>query len=93
MSLQTGLQNYRYSGPVSGAAINHNGRVLDVRLHPNKTVQLPAEHEYTQTLVGLRYLTQVETPASPPPPAPDAETKGTSADTPKKPQGKKAAQS
>jgi len=87
------LQTYRYSGPVSGAAINHNGRVLDVRLHPNKTVQLPAEHEYTQTLLGLKYLTPVAAAEPPPPPPPPAETKDTSADAPRKPQSKKAAQS
>jgi len=63
------LQTYRYSGPVSGAAINHNGRVLDVRLHPNKTVQLPAEHEYTQTLVGLGYLVQIDAPEPAPLPS------------------------
>jgi len=79
MSLQTGLQNYGYSGPVSGAAINHNGRVLDVRLHPNKTVQLPAEHEYTQTLLGLGYLTPVAASEPPAPPEPE------------KPRGKKGA--
>jgi len=33
-----------------------NGEVLDVRLHPGKPVQLPAEHDYTQTLLGLGYL-------------------------------------
>jgi len=59
------LQTYRYSGPVSGAAINHNGKVLDVRLHPNKTVQLPEAHEYTQTLLGLGYLTQASVPVPP----------------------------
>jgi len=78
----------RYSGPVSGAAINHNGKVLDVRLHPNKTVQLPAEHEYTQTLVGLKYLTLVAASEPPPTAANESPT-----DAPKKPQGKKAAQS
>jgi len=50
------LQTYRYTGPVSGAALNWNGEILDVRLHPGKPVQLPAEHEYTQTLIGLGYL-------------------------------------
>jgi len=74
------LQTYRYSGPVSGAAINHNGKVLDVRLHPRKTVQLPAEHEYTQTLVGLGYLTRVDEPEVAQP-APE----------PEKPRGKKGA--
>jgi len=49
------LQTYRYTGPVSGAALNWNGEVLDVRL-----VQLPAEHEYTQTLLGLGYLQPLE---------------------------------
>jgi len=50
------LQTYRYTGPVSGAALNWNGELLDVRLHPGKPVQLPAEHEYTQTLLGLGYV-------------------------------------
>jgi len=72
------LQTYRYSGPVSGAAINHAGRVLDVRLHPNKTVQLPVGHEYTETLLGLGYLTPVQAPEPP-----ESE----------KPRGKKGAQS
>jgi len=54
------LQTYRYTGPVSGAALNWNGEVLDVRLHPGKPVQLPATHEYTLTLLGLGYLHLVE---------------------------------
>jgi len=50
------LQTYRYTGPVSGAALNWNGEILDVRLHPGKPVQLPEQHEYAQTLLGLGYL-------------------------------------
>jgi len=65
------LQTYRYTGPVSGAALNWNGEVLDVRLHPNKTVQLPEAHEYTQTLLGLGYLTQASAPEPPVPPEPE----------------------
>jgi len=61
------LQTYRYRGPVSGATITHNGKDLDVRLHPGKTVQLPPNHEYTQTLVGLGFLTTIEA-AQPPEP-------------------------
>jgi len=75
------FQTYRYSGPVSGAALKHNGKVLDVRLHPNKTVQLPAEHEYTQTLLGLGFLRLVIEPVPPPPANPAAGSE--------KPQGKK----
>jgi len=80
------LQTYRYSGPVSGAAIHHNGRVLDVRLHPGKTVQLPEAHEYTKTLLGLGYLTQASAPVppeSPPPPPVDSAAES------EKPRGKK----
>jgi len=84
------LHTYRYTGPVSGAALNWNGDVLDVRLHPNKAVQLPEAHEYTQTLLGLGYLTRVdasEPPESPPPPPVDSAAES------EKPRGKKAAQS
>jgi len=54
------LQTYYYSGPVSGATLVHNGKVLDVRLHPGKPVQLPPDHDYTQVLLGLQYLRPVE---------------------------------
>jgi len=78
------LQTYRYSGPVSGVTLDVNGKELDVRLHPNKTVQLPESHEYTQTLLGLGYLTAIEA-------APDAlqHTSPDDATAPGKPRSKK----
>jgi hypothetical protein len=45
---------YRYSGPISAVTLK-DGR--EVMLHPGKTVELPAEHEYTQTLLALGHLT------------------------------------
>jgi hypothetical protein len=40
----------------------------EVMLHPGKTVELPAGHEYTQTLLALGHLT----PEKNPPPAPES---------------------
>jgi len=80
------MQTYRYRGPVSGATIQHNGKDIDVRLHPGKTVQLPQTHEYTQTLVGLGFLTAIDA-------APDVPvtTPPDDATTPNKSSGKKGA--
>ncbi|MFB9160003.1 hypothetical protein [Chromobacterium violaceum] len=44
---------YLYSGPVSGVTLADGQEVM---LFPGKEVELPAEHEYTQTLQALQYL-------------------------------------
>lgn len=54
------LTAYLYSGPPSSASLRHEGETLDVRLIPGKTVELPAEHEYTKVLLHLKTLTPTE---------------------------------
>lgn len=54
---------YRYSGPLSGVTLD-DGR--EVMLHPGSAVELPPEHEYTQTLLALKHLSPLPTsPAQP----------------------------
>lgn len=53
------LTRYRYNGPQSAASlrVGADRKLLDVQLVPNQTVDLPADHEYTQVLLELRHLT------------------------------------
>lgn len=64
------LTNYVYKGPQSGAELRvQDGtkvELLEVKLNPGKPVSLPAEHEYTKTLLAMKYLE----------PAPEAPKKG-----------------
>ena len=61
---------YRYSGPISAVTLKDGTEVM---LHPGKTVELPATHEYTQTLLALGHLSPVPDEApSAPAAAPDA---------------------
>ena len=58
------MKKYRYSGPLSGVTLD-DGR--EVMLHPGREVELPPEHEYTQTLLALNYLSPLPaSPAQPP---------------------------
>lgn len=54
------LTRYLYSGPQSAASLRvvegKSTEVLDVQLMPGKVVGLPAEHEYTKTLLALKHL-------------------------------------
>lgn len=50
------LTAYLYSGPLGSASLRHEGETLDVRLIPDKPVELPAEHEYTEVLLHLKQL-------------------------------------
>lgn len=50
------LTAYLYSGPPSSASLRHEGEILDVRLIPDKPVELPAAHEYTKVLLHLKQL-------------------------------------
>ncbi|MBG7114725.1 hypothetical protein GHU20_13575 [Pseudomonas aeruginosa] len=50
------LSKYVYSGPRSAASLRVDGEVLDVALVPGGTVELPPDHEYTQTLLVLKHI-------------------------------------
>lgn len=47
---------YIYSGPLSATSLRVGVEVLDARLIPGEAVELPEEHEYTKTLLALKYL-------------------------------------
>ncbi|MDR1709656.1 MAG: hypothetical protein LBS70_08060 [Candidatus Accumulibacter sp.] len=53
---------YRYNGPISAVSLKDGAEVM---LHPGKTVELPAEHEYTKTLLARGHLTPDRTPTAP----------------------------
>ena len=63
------LTRYLYSGPQSAASLRvvegKSAEVLDVQLMPGKVVSLPAEHDYTRTLLALKHL-EVQPAASTP---------------------------
>ncbi|MCA6221936.1 hypothetical protein [Photorhabdus antumapuensis] len=44
---------YLYTGPASGVTLADGTEVL---LWPEKTVDLPEQHDYVKTLIALRYL-------------------------------------
>lgn len=48
---------YLYSGPTSGVTLQDGDKAREVMLHANTEVELPADNEYTKTLVALGYLT------------------------------------
>lgn len=50
------LTEYLYTGPQSGASLRVGSELLDVQLLPGKSVELPADHEYTQVLLELKFL-------------------------------------
>ncbi|WP_432719846.1 hypothetical protein R0381_003650 [Jeongeupia wiesaeckerbachi] len=47
---------YLYSGPTSGVTLQDGDEPREVMLHTGAEVELPAEHEYTKTLLALGYL-------------------------------------
>lgn len=85
------LTQYLYTGPQSSASlrVGTDGKLLDVQLLPGKTVELPADHEYTIVLLALKHLVQlppkVASEAVPAPlPAPQPEPAAAPAGTEKK---------
>lgn len=50
------MTRFIYTGPPSGVTLRLGEHCQDILLWPNKDIDLPAEHEYTQTLVALGYL-------------------------------------
>ena len=57
------MKNFQYSGPFSGVTLNigtqDKPESLEVLLSPGCVIGLPEQHEYTQTLQALGYLTPV----------------------------------
>lgn len=53
---------FTYSGPVSGATLNVQGKRREVMFHPGRTYELPADHAYVQRLVARGHLTKVSAP-------------------------------
>ena len=51
---------YRYSGPTSGVTLQKGEEAQEVMLHTGTEVELPEEHEYTNTLLALGHLTPVK---------------------------------
>lgn len=58
------MKKYLYSGPLSGTSLNigpsKKPEVMEIMLHPGKSVDLPEEHEYTKTLLALGHLTLLD---------------------------------
>ncbi|WP_432732478.1 hypothetical protein R0381_000003 [Jeongeupia wiesaeckerbachi] len=44
---------YLYSGPTSGVTLQDGDEPREVMLHTGAEVELPAEHEYTKTLLAF----------------------------------------
>ncbi|ARU23671.1 hypothetical protein RSSE_c3288 [Ralstonia solanacearum] len=51
---------YRYSGPTSGVTLQQGEDIQEVMLHTGTEVELPEDHEYTQTLLALGHLVLVK---------------------------------
>ncbi|WP_369951986.1 hypothetical protein [Ralstonia syzygii] len=51
---------YRYSGPTSGVTLQQGEDFQEVMLHTGTEVELPEDHEYTQTLLALGHLAPVK---------------------------------
>lgn len=74
------LSRYLYRGPQSAVClrVGDSADLLDVQLLPGKTVELPAEHEYTSVLLALKHLVpipanaEVEAETKPAPKVPKA---------------------
>jgi hypothetical protein len=50
------MQEYTYSGPLSGVSLTEHG---DVMLVPGSVVRLPVDHEYTARLARKGWLQEV----------------------------------
>lgn len=53
---------YVYNGPLSGVSLKGHG---DTMLHPGTTVELPADHPYTNRLIKRGWLTEVPAASTP----------------------------
>ncbi|MBA2816356.1 hypothetical protein [Candidatus Pantoea persica] len=51
---------FRYDGPPSGVTLRTGEVLQEVLLWPGREVKMPEDHEYTQTLVCLGYLTRLD---------------------------------
>jgi len=47
---------YHYSGPTSGVTLQQGESVQEIMLHTGAEIELMEDHEYTQTLLALGYL-------------------------------------
>ena len=47
---------YFYSGPTSGVTLQDGDKPREVMLHAGTEVDLPADNEYTKTLLALGHL-------------------------------------
>ena len=56
---------YFYSGPTSGVTLQDGDQTREVMLHAQTEVDLPADNEYTQTLLALGHLKPVATDTQP----------------------------
>lgn len=56
---------YFYSGPFTGVTLQNGDKAQEVMLHTNTNVDLPADNEYTKTLVALGHLKPVATETQP----------------------------
>lgn len=55
------MKTYTYQGPAnSSVTLRVGGSELDVMLFRGKTVELPEDHDYVQTLIGLEHLVPVD---------------------------------
>jgi hypothetical protein len=61
------LTRYIYNGPQSAATlrVGEARELLDVQLLPGKSVELPADHEYTLVLLELKHLVLAPSDAKP----------------------------
>ncbi len=50
---------YLYSGPTSGVTLQVDEEAKEIMLHTGKEIELPEQHEYTQTLLALGHLSPV----------------------------------
>lgn len=64
------MQTFRYTGPTMSSFTlppeTEAGPTRDVLLYVGKTVELPPENEYVQSLVAQGYLVAVEPEPKPP---------------------------
>lgn len=55
---------YFYSGPITGVTLQDGDKDREVMLHTNTHVDLPADNEYTKTLLALGHLQPVASEAT-----------------------------
>ncbi|HIK42158.1 hypothetical protein [Thermoleptolyngbya sp. M55_K2018_002] len=72
------MAKYFYTGPLSAVTLPSGPEETPktVLLHPNTTVELPADWDYTKTLLEFKILSPVAEPASAPKSTPRKEKEG-----------------